>query len=435
MENCLGNIRIDSFGNSYGVFLERAKIADTFHPLCSQEQAHQAFETVAASGHPFAQNEFQERVAPKLAQFNWQEPLILRQAFRNLRQRNQESIERAHAAVGTVEAQLPFAFNLKALFENAAIPGNLQVSDEGTEIWHDENGQEILRIDYLPFPFFNLSYVARISSSLTREHLSAHLLWLSNYDREELSAFLGLPPPLPVQIEQYHHLTLARNESAVINLVEAQHSESPAEISYPAFGVTSSAHAEASLKTFGLNTCIGLIIYNPETTQALMAHFLTDDYNDQDDSPLLAQDFNCGKNEILPHIPAGNKLFSDYAGKIRSSCSERALPFEWYLHTFAQNYFAASNPANLQISLVTSWSTRSRAKTALIEEIERFFPKANLREVHANTERINFQFDSKTAELTVQKVSCVERWCSSSSENLHYRENWLSGNRYSSMPE
>lgn len=433
METCQNGIRIDSFGNSYGVFLERAKIADSFQPLCSQEQVNQAFQTIAASGHPFVQDEFQERIAPKLTRFNWQEPLGSRQAFQNLRQRNEESLERAHAVVGTVVAELPFYFKLKNAFETAFIPGSLEISEDGKiQTWRDENRQLILQIESNALAFTNFHYVTKVSSPLTRENLSAKLLWLSNYDREELSTFLGLPAPLPVQIEQYHHLTLAHNESTVINLVEAQHSESPAEISYPAFGVTNATHAEATLKTLGLNTCIGLIIYDPNTTQALMAHFLTDDYNDEDDKALLAQDFNCGKsNETLPHLPSGNRLFSDYEERISARCSERALPFEWYLHTFAQEYFAESNPANLQISLVESWATRSRAKTALIGELGKFFPKANVREVHASAERINFQFNSQTAELTVQKVSCVERWCSNSTLNLNYRENWLWENLFS----
>lgn len=176
------------------------------------------------------------------------------------------------------------------------------------------------------------------------------------------------------------------------------------EILFPGFGVTTKDTPNPLLRTQGLNTCVGVVIYDPDSSVTLLGHFPTDRYNENyeglPDAVFQMQRSGPGwvgidleeHSPSIPYPPHGS-FFSD----------RMTFPLEWYVGHFSERYFAASQRDRLVITIISTHATPRQAIRTLEKAVKHFFAHAEVRRREASTyASIDYQCDSRTGEVIVQ---------------------------------
>lgn len=446
---------------------------DRSFKIDSQAEVSSLANRVWNSANPMIQKEFQRIVVPQAQKCGWEIPTPFRNPLMNLLNQSKNRDKKIGEPIGTVLIQTPYYIDLQEI--DRAYPilkGSILSTNNGdTQRWVDEAGAPLLEISFEEEHFFSpLTHLAQIfhtrkvthiASPLTREALSAALLWFPGFYRQELSDLLGLPEPLPMITAQYNHerwllddtlpqvavdiedptydpycnVTRDPQDRRPRNIREAiktQCGEKPDKISFPAFSVTDPSRNIPTLGTMHLYTCIGLLIYEPISKRALMAHLLTENHNTDEGYYPPAEDLLCLYNMQNPFraefsLPAtlyrsgfahslSTYRFGPFTRQPIMACRSREFPYEWYIGTFKKEYFPDTD--HLEITVISSYATRESAKEVLSQSLRDYFPEAHLRFLEVSVQIINFQFDPRNNQLHFQQRHCVERWCGDEEKNI-----------------
>lgn len=425
-------------------------LADTDRSLDinSQEEVDKISRLVCESGDPMIQWLFAQAFIPQANRLDWYIPEPCGTYLQELAFRYKKSeMERAHV-LGAVELHLPFYMNFKELAEKYLPDAEYVNSGNGRpEYILDNNGDIVFEITGTG------NNISQIFSPLTLGELSALFLWLPSTHRRRLSALMGIPRSDGSDISEYiakrwefesaipsptggiHHdenlydpyCGVVRDSelhlsTTIKEAVQGQCSSDPSKVSFPAYGVTSTQNSEDPvLATIGLSACIGLTIYDPRSTLSLLGHFVTNGYSEDSLSFQTPSDVNCA----YAHHPKDFKgdppdtytykqvFGSAYDENSRNYCATQEFPLEWYVGTFKDLYFPGSS-RGLMITVVRTFGTNRSAVAVMLESLKTFFPEATIRTLEPWDDSIyviNFRFDSRTGNITMEDLPCVGRWC------------------------
>lgn len=417
--------------------------------LDSQWEVDEAARLVYLSENPVDQYNVQKYLVPKIVEKGFSIPSPFKESFLELALLNENKVSEAcleeTTAVGWVLLPVPYSVDLAEIVQRYAPHWRFQKVSWQTEMLLDERGEAILQLWYESPD----GKVEAIYSPLLTSELRKTLLWLPRRYQNDFSYLLGLSDPTPADVREYVRKRVDRElqnsvekqvdgkdkeldslchlprkemrwkkPNTIREAVMSQCARDPEKILFPEFGVANK-HSPFLASKHQLS-CISLLIYDRNTTQSLIAHLPTTE-DERQYSWYVPNDLMCvydsaaEKSEkayvgLEKHLPQllGSRFNRDSFGFI-PYCSHDTFPFEWYVSTFRDEYFNKSSQADLEVTILSTNNTPTFAINDLLDSARFYFPEARIQHLDVGVQSMNYQFDSRFAELALTETFCAER--------------------------